>query len=146
MQFCTRLLVVTGFSTHACDPEDLLSSRTGGARGTISDTGTENLLIPETAWGVCAADLSTLGMEMTPLKRSSAEAELGESPPVQMKMPLQLRRLLPPVTGWDHPSCWTELSRSGTYTRYKDDNKLASFKQPSVCECLCNTLLGNVGR
>ena len=67
LQLC--ILVVRGFSTHACDPEDLLSSHAGAARATISDTGTENLLIPETAWGVRATDLS---MEMTLLKKSSA--------------------------------------------------------------------------
>lgn len=50
----------------------LLSSHTVGAWGTISDIGTENLLILETTWGVCAAYLSTVDMEKVPLKRSSA--------------------------------------------------------------------------
>ncbi|XP_009957542.1 PREDICTED: uncharacterized protein LOC104352819, partial [Leptosomus discolor] len=42
----------------------------GGARVTTLDSGPENQLIPETAWGACAADLSKLGMETTPHKRS----------------------------------------------------------------------------
>ena len=110
LQLCTRLLVVTGFSTRACDPEDLLSSLNGGARGTTADTGPENLLTPETAWGVRAADLSKLGTDMTPPEGSSASPACGECPPVQLEMPLQLRLLLSPVTAWDHPSCWKELS------------------------------------
>lgn len=59
LQLCTHTLVVTGFSTCAHDPEDLLSSHTGGAQATILDTGTENLLVPDKCpWGVCAAHLS----------------------------------------------------------------------------------------
>ena len=77
LQLCTRLLVVTGFSTRACDPEDLLSPLNGGARGTAADTGTENLLTPETARGVRAADLSKLGTDMTPPEGSSASPACG---------------------------------------------------------------------
>jgi len=82
---------------------------------------------------------------MTRLKRSSALAEFGESAPVQLQMPLQARLLLPPVMVRDPPSCWKELVPSGTFTRCKDDNKLACCNQPSVCERLCNTLLGILG-
>ena len=115
LQLCTCILVVTGFSTHACDPEDLLSPLKGGARGTTVDTGTENLLTPESVWGVCAADLSKLGTDMTPPEGSSASPACGECPPVQLEMPLQLRIPLSPVTAWDHPSCWKELIPSGTF-------------------------------
>jgi len=72
LQLFTRIPVATGFSTHACEPQDPPSSHTGLARVTASDTGTENLLIPETTWGVRATGLSKAGVEMTALKRSSA--------------------------------------------------------------------------
>lgn len=59
---------------------------------------------------------------------------------------MQLRLLLPPGRGWEHPSSWKELIPSGTFPRCREDNKLACLSQPSVWECLCTTLLGNVGR
>ena len=49
--------MVTDFSSHACDPEDLPSSHAGGARATLWNVGTEKVLTPEAAWGVSAADL-----------------------------------------------------------------------------------------
>ena len=120
LQLCTPSLVVTGFSSHACDPEDLPSSHTGGARVTIWDVGTEKLLVPETASGVSAADLRR-GDDAAQEKLSvttvwgisagpAADAIASEAP------------VTPPVMGQDPPILLESVGPSGTVTRCKDGN------------------------
>lgn len=132
LQLCSHILAVTGFSTHACDLVTFLS-HWWGLGGKSRHWERESAHPAQSARGVCAAELRKPGMMMALLERSSAEPEPGESPLVQLKMPLQLRVLLPPVRGWHHPYRWKGLMPSGTFTRCKDDNKSACFNQPSVC-------------